>query len=165
MAANLWVVRHAKSSWADASLSDFDRPLNERGLSDGKRMVRWMRKQPQRPAWLISSDARRARDTAAYVADGYRIDDANATFDHRLYEPTPESVLEVVRELPAACPSAALVGHNPGFSDFVNALVGRAAIDQMPTFGIALLSVPAPWIDVRFGCAQLIEIVTPKGLR
>jgi phosphohistidine phosphatase len=165
MVANLWVIRHAKSSWADSRLSDFERPLNERGINDGDRMVRWMRKQSQRPVWLISSDARRARQTAAYVRDGYQIDDDHFSLDHRLYEPTPESVLEVVQELPAGCPSAALVGHNPGFSDFVNAMVGAAAIDQMPTFGIALLQVPTPWPEVRFGCAELIGEFTPKGLR
>jgi phosphohistidine phosphatase len=165
MVANLWVIRHAKSSWAEPGLTDFERPLNERGVKDGERMVRWMRKQAERPAWLVSSDARRARDTAAYVRDGYGVDAANFRLDHRLYEPTPESVLEVVRELPAACPSVALVGHNPGFSDFVNAMVGTARIDQMPTFGIALLEVPPVWLNVHFGCAQLIACYAPKGLR
>jgi phosphohistidine phosphatase len=165
MVANLWVIRHAKSSWADPGLTDFERPLNERGIKDGERMMRWMRKQAERPTWLVSSDARRARDTAAYVRDGYRIDVDHFLLDHRLYEPTTASVLAVVRDLPAACPSAALVGHNPGFSDFVNAIVGSAAMEQLPTFGIALLHVPLPWADARFGSARLIETFTPKGLR
>jgi phosphohistidine phosphatase len=163
--ANLWVIRHAKSSWADRGLTDFERPLNERGLKDGERMVRWMRKQDLRPQWLVSSDARRARATAAYVRDGYRIDEQRFLLDHRLYEPTPESVLDVLRELPPGCPSVALVGHNPGFSDFVNAMVGAATIEQLPTFGIAVLEAPLPWVNLRFGLARLVERYTPKGLR
>lgn len=165
MVANLWVIRHAKSSWADPGLSDFERPLNERGLKDGERMVRWMRKQDLRPQWLASSDARRARETAAYVRDGYRIDEQRFLLDHRLYEPTPASVLEVLRELPTDCPSVALVGHNPGFSQFVNAMIGDAAVEQLPTFGIAVLDVPLPWVDLHFGTGRLIERYTPKGLR
>jgi phosphohistidine phosphatase len=163
--ANLWVIRHAKSSWADPRQADFERPLNERGVKDGERMVRWMHEQDLCPQWLVSSDARRARETAAYVRDGYRIDEQRFVLDHRLYEPTPQSVLEVLRELPTDCPSVALVGHNPGFSDFVNAMVGATAIEQLPTFGVAVLEVPLPWVDVRFGVARLIDCYTPKGLR
>lgn len=165
MVANLWVIRHAKSSWADPGLTDFERPLNERGLKDGKQMARWMRKQKLRPHWLVSSDARRARETADYVRDGYRIDEQRLLLDHRLYEPTPQSVLEVLRELPPDCPSVALVGHNPGFSDFVNAMLGDVANEQMPTFGIAVLEVPLPWVELHFGAARLVERHTPKGLR
>jgi phosphohistidine phosphatase len=165
MVANLWVVRHAKSSWADPTQTDFERPLNERGNKDGARMARWMRKQTMRPAWLVSSDARRARETAAYVRDGYQIDESHFRLDHRLYEPSPESVLAVVRELPDSCPSVGLLGHNPGFSDFVNALLGTGTIEQMPTLGVTLLEVPLPWVTLRFATARLVASYTPKGLR
>ena len=54
---------------------------------------------------------------------------------------------------------------DPGFSDFVNAMVGTATIEQLPTFGIAVLEAPLPWVDLRFGLARLVERYTPKGLR
>jgi len=162
---NLWIIRHAKSSWADPTQADFDRPLNDRGKRDGKRMMKWMRKQPDRPRLLISSDAVRARATTEFVRSGYDIDAHNVTFDHRLYLAEPETILEVVRALPDDCASVGLVGHNPGSTEFVNAMVGDGVVDDMPTFAIVLLEVTGRWADARFGGASFVELQTPKNLR
>jgi len=163
--ARIWVVRHAKSSWDDVDLRDFDRPLNARGMKDGEQLRRWMQNQPDGPAWIVASDARRARDTAAYVREGFQISDDHVLYEHRLYEASPETMLDVIRELPDVCPSVALVGHNPGSSTFVNAMTGLAKALQLPTFGIAILEVELPWNELRFGCAKLIALHTPKSLR
>jgi phosphohistidine phosphatase len=160
----LWVIRHAKSSWADPGQTDFQRPLNRRGKHDGERIAQWMRVQTERPDWIVSSDARRARDTAEFVRSGYSVTADHLIFDHRLYEASAATIRDVVTELPESCPSAALVGHNPGSTEFVNAMVGTQVIDQLPTFGIALLEVPSRWPDVGFGSARLIALYTPKSL-
>jgi phosphohistidine phosphatase len=161
----LWVIRHAKSSWADPGQADFERPLNGRGKKDGQRMSLWMSSERERPERIVSSDAARARSTAEYVRAGYSVSDDRLSLEHRLYEASPVTIRDVVRELPADCASAALVGHNPGSTDFVNAMVGKHVVDQLPTFGIALLDVPTPWADVRFGTARLVALHTPKSLR
>jgi phosphohistidine phosphatase len=161
---NLWIIRHAKSSWADPGQADFDRPLNDRGLKDGKRMMRWMRAQARRPQRIVSSDAARARATAEFVRDGYSIAPDDLLFDHRLYHASPEALLEVVRELPGDCPSVALVGHNPGSTEFVNAMVGEAIIDDLPTFGVVLVTLPVRWRDARFAGAAFVALQTPKTL-
>ena len=163
--ANLWVIRHAKSSWADPGQADFDRPLNERGKKDGKRMIRWMSEQAQKPRWIFSSDAARTRATAEFVRKGYSVPAEHLLFVHRIYEASPETLLDVVREISDDCPSAALVGHNPGSSEFVNAMAGERVIDDLPTFGIALLQVPSRWLDARWGCAKLVALHVPKDLR
>jgi phosphohistidine phosphatase len=161
----LWIIRHAKSSWADPGQPDFERPLNDRGKKDGKRMSRWMSGERDRPEWIVSSDAARARATAEYVCAGYSVPAERLLFEHRLYEASPVTIRDVVRELPDGCASAALVGHNPGSTDFVNAMVGKHVVDQLPTFGIALLDVSGPWTDVRFGSARLVAFYAPKALR
>jgi len=161
----LWVIRHAKSSWADPGQADFERPLNGRGKKDGQRMALWMKGEREHPEWIVSSDAARARATAEYVRAGYSVSAERLLFEHRLYEASPVTIRDVVRELPDACASAALVGHNPGSTDFVNAMVGKKVIEQLPTFGIVLLDVPAPWADVRFGSARFVALYTPKSLR
>src|SRR5262249_20603572 len=119
----LWVIRHAKSSWDDPAQADFDRPLNGRGRKDGKRMIKWMREQSLRPSRLISSAAVRGRATTEFVPSGYEIEASQVNFDHRLYLAEPETILDVVKELPDACASVGLVGHNPGSTEFVNAMV------------------------------------------
>ncbi len=161
---NLWIIRHAKSSWADPGQADFDRPLNARGLRDGKGMMRWMRAQARSPQRIVSSDAARARATAEFVREGFSVTPDHLLFDHRLYHASPETLLEVVRELPDECPSVALVGHNPGSTEFVNAIVGRVVIDDLPTFGIALVTLPERWLDARFAGATFVALQTPKTL-
>lgn len=162
---NLWVIRHAKSSWATEGQSDFDRPLKGRGEKDGKRMIRWMRDQDSRPQQIISSDAARTRATAEFVREGYGVPTDRVRFDHRLYAASVEVQLAVLREVPESVTSIALIAHNPESTDFVNALVGEKVIEKLPTLGIAMLHVPVPWPDASFGCAKFIALHTPKALR
>jgi phosphohistidine phosphatase len=162
---NLWVIRHAKSSWADEAQSDFDRPLKRRGEKDGKRMMRWMRDQDARPEQIISSDSARTRATAEFVREGYGLPADRLRFDHRLYAASADVQLAVLRELSAGVASVALVAHNPGATEFVNALAGQQVIENLPTFGIAMLNVPLPWSGVSFGCATFIAVHTPKAQR
>jgi phosphohistidine phosphatase len=161
---NLWIIRHAKSSWANVGQADFDRPLNDRGNKDGKRMIRWMRTQDERPQRIVASDAFRTRATSEFVRKGFEIPKEHVQFDHRVYEASLETLLRVVREFPGDCPSVALVGHNPGSTELINVLVGRQVIDNLPTFGVAMLDVPLPWTDVTAGCATLVALHTPKSL-
>jgi phosphohistidine phosphatase len=162
---NLWIVRHAKSSWADPGQADFDRPLNARGMKDGKRMMRWMRGQAASPQCILASDAMRARATADFVREGFSVPPDRLLFDHRLYLASPDTLMEIVRELPDDCPSVALVGHNPGSTEFANAIVGRAVIGDLPTFGMVLVTLPKRWSDARFGDATFVALQTPKTLR
>ena len=62
----LTLIRHAKSSWSDPSLSDFDRPLNERGKRDAPKMARWFFENVQETPILFTSPANRALSTAKY---------------------------------------------------------------------------------------------------
>ena len=110
---NLWVIRHAKSSWADESQSDFDRPLKRRGEKDGKKMIRWMRAQDARPEQIISSDAARTRATAEFVREGFGVPADRLRFDHRLYAASVDMQLAVLREVPEGVATVALVAHNP----------------------------------------------------
>jgi phosphohistidine phosphatase len=162
---NLWIIRHAKSSWADEGQSDFDRPLKRRGQKDGKRMIRWMRNQDARPEQIVSSDAARTKATAEFVREGYQVPTDRVRFDHRLYAASVDRQLAVLREVPASAASVALVAHNPESTDFVNALAGAHVIEKLPTFGIAMLIVPVPWSQASYGCATFVGLQTPKALR
>ena len=128
-------------------------------------MLRWMRGQAASPLCVVSSDAMRARATADFVREGFSVAPDRLVFDHRLYLASPDTLLEVVRELPDDCPSVALVGHNPGSTEFANAIVGRNVIDDLPTFGLVLVTLPNRWGDARFGSATFVALQTPKTLR
>lgn len=128
-------------------------------------MIRWMRAQTQRPEWIFSSDAARARATAEFVRQGYAGASDQLHFVHRVYAASAEMLLDVVQAIPAGCRSAALVGHNPGSTEFVNAMAGAEVTDNLPTFGIVLLNLPPRWPDAKFRCAKFVALNVPKALR
>lgn len=160
----LWLIRHAKSDWSSQGVSDFQRPLNPRGERDGPRMASWLAAQDDAADWLWSSDALRAQQTAAFVAQAFAISDDRRAEDHRLYGAGPETLLSVIRETPPDAVSAAIVAHNPGMTELVNLLAGEDVIGNLPTFGVARFEVPGDWADVTFGRGRLELLSSPKRL-
>ncbi|MCA9172760.1 MAG: histidine phosphatase family protein, partial [Planctomycetales bacterium] len=70
----LTLLRHAKSDWGDPGLSDFDRPLNERGRKDAPAVGSFFERAGLTPDLIVSSPARRARQTCDLFAQeaGYK---------------------------------------------------------------------------------------------
>jgi len=160
----LWLIRHAKSDWRSGAARDFDRPLNARGEGDGPRMAAWLANEPDPASWIWSSDAVRARATAAFVAQGFAAAAARVVEEHRLYEAGPERLLEVLRETPREVTSTALVAHNPGLTVLVNLLAGETITQNLPTFGVARFEVPEPWSELTFDRGHLELLMSPKRL-
>ena len=160
----LWVIRHAKSDWSTPGQSDFERPLNERGRRDGPRMATWLRRQPEPATWIWSSDATRAQRTAAFVAQGFSGASPQLVLEHRLYLAGPERLIDVLRATPDDVGAVAVVAHNPGLTDLVNALAGEQVIDNLPTFGVATFEVTGPWHDLRASTVRYRSLMSPMRL-
>ena len=142
----LIILRHAKSSWADTSLDDWQRPLNDRGRSDAPRVGEWLREHAIVPDLIVTSDAVRARRTAEAVAGtaGYSRD---IVVTPSLYEASTSDILGVVNELPEEAHSAMLVGHNPGLESFIRALTGESC--DVPTAALFVLDLDVNhWSEV-----------------
>lgn len=133
----LILVRHAKSSWKNPDLNDFDRPLNQRGRTDGPLMAEEMKRRIAPPDRLISSDSRRTRETADFILRAYGLDASRIHFDHRLYQADEELVAEVIAEAGDEIVSLLLLGHNPTLTQFHNRLAPRDRLENIPTFGVA----------------------------
>jgi len=156
----LFLLRHAKSSWDDLSLSDFDRPLNERGRRTAPFMGELMRKRGLSPQIIISSPAARAGETALAVtkAAGLKVE---PVYDARIYEASPHTLVEIITAIDDLRSSAMLVGHNPGMEGVVNFLTGR--VEPMPTAALAVLELDIDrWQDMNAGSARKAEILRPK---
>ena len=142
----LSILRHAKSSWEDSSLEDHDRPLNKRGARDAPRMGNLIREQGLVPDTILSSTARRARDTALAVAAAAGFPD-EVRLTRSLYGASPDTCLGVVRELPDTTRHTMIVGHNPTFEELVALLVDETHI--MPTGALAVVELPIEtWRDL-----------------
>jgi phosphohistidine phosphatase len=144
----LLVLRHAKSSWDDPTLDDHERPLNARGEHDAPRMGQLAREERLSADLIISSDAVRARLTAAAMAGatGYR---GQVLLDPRLYHAGAADILEVLRStVEPSVATVMIVGHNPGLADLVAQLTGEP--EDLPTAALAQIALPIDrWSDLN----------------
>lgn len=132
----LIVVRHAKSSWAQVSQTDFERPLNERGERDAPQMAMRLKDREIKIDRFISSPAKRARQTCKAFCKIYGYNPDNIVFIDKLYHAPRTVFYEIIGDLDDADENVIIFSHNPGISDFVNSLCHDVFIDNMPTCGI-----------------------------
>lgn len=162
---HLYLIRHAKSSWKQPDLPDFDRPLNERGQHDAPRMGQRLRKMKICPDLILTSPARRTAATAKIIADEISFPGAEIVEDIQLYLANIREFLEVVHRLKESVRSAALIGHNPGITDFANFLTG-ANIENIPTCGIFGIELDVHhWNSVEKGLGRQLFFDFPKNHR
>lgn len=135
----LLILRHAKSSWENSNLIDYERPLNKRGKRDAPRMGRLLQEEALVPDLIITSSAERALATAEAVAlaAGY---DAEIQTTRRLYHAAPETYIDVLQAVDEAYGRVMVVGHNPGMAELLAVLTG--AEKRMPTAALAQVALP-----------------------
>lgn len=145
----LTLVRHAKSSWDDPVLDDFDRPLNARGERDAPRMAVHVQRALGSPDRIVSSPAVRALSTARVFADAFGMTAAHVDQRPRIYEASAETLLTLVQMLDDGDRHVMLFGHNPGFTDLAHRLA-RCSFDDMPTCAVVQIGFGVKaWSDVN----------------
>jgi phosphohistidine phosphatase len=158
----LYLLRHAKSSWKDETLTDIERPLNGRGRKASQTMGGLLRKEKIIPDLVLSSSAVRARQTTDLLieAAGLR---SELRFDERIYEASAQKLLEVVKQIDKSKKNVLLVGHNPGFEELLELLTG--SVETMPTATLSKVILRAStWAAVKRKGGALEWIVRPKEL-
>jgi len=157
----LTLVRHAKSAWDYPELTDFERPLNERGRRDAPRMALRAQGLPK-VTRIISSPATRALATARIFAEQLGIDFDAIQIEPRLYEASRKTLLEVVTRIESAPAHVMLFGHNPGFSELAHTLA-HCPFDEMPTCAILHCRLDVKtWKDVAPGSGTVMKYLFPK---
>ena len=160
----LWLIRHAKSAWNDSGVTDFERPLNQRGERDGPRMSEWFADQQDRATWIWTSSATRALATARFVRSGFSVaSDAVVGLDE-LYLADADTLMDVIRRTPSEVQSVAIVAHNPGLTRLTNILSEQPVTDNLPTLGTAKFTTPDNWQDITSGTCRLEILMAPKTL-
>lgn len=163
MAKRLILIRHAKSDWGNANVSDFDRPLNKRGNANAPEMAQRMVSQNIYPDLVVSSPALRALTTAKYFAKAWGINENKIQTDKSIYEADLKSLLNVVSQFDKKDDTIAMFGHNPGFTDFANYL-SDVNIYNMPTCSIVILEFPFDeWNLASHSTAKVLLFDFPKN--
>lgn len=132
----VYFIRHAKSSWKDMSLKDFDRPLNKRGKRDAPFMAQKLVEFGVAPDAIISSPANRALTTAKHFAKALSILSANFIQEPAIYEAYATTVLKIIQTQSSQFSTLLVFGHNPAFTMIANMFKGGRHIDNVPTCGI-----------------------------
>lgn len=155
-------ARHAKSSWSDMNLSDFDRPLNKRGKKDAPFMANLIADMGLKPGLIYSSPAKRAYTTAKYFAEALNYSKKDIQKEKLIYEFGPRAILNLIAETDDNNQMIMLFGHNPDITSLINYLSG-SAIGNVPTCGVACIDLDINfWAEINDNQGKLRFYEYPK---
>jgi phosphohistidine phosphatase len=168
----LYLLRHAKSSWKDDGIEDFDRPLNKRGRAAAAAMGAHLARREVIPAQVLCSSAKRTRETWAHLQAAFGSAAVPVRFEKGIYLAEPVALLRRLRRLDDSLASAMLIGHNPGLELLAVSLsadgdedLRRQLASKFPTGTLAVLeAVIDRWADLRPGSCRLTEFVRARDL-
>jgi phosphohistidine phosphatase len=156
----LYLIRHAKSSWKNISLDDFDRPLNKRGKNDAPIIGKLLKERINHIDLIITSPAKRTAETARII--GKNMDYTKMIlYDEKIYEASANDLLQIIRELDDKISNVLLVGHNPGLTDLVNYL-SNEIISNIPTCGVVAIEFKNTWMDIKVKDGKITFFEYPK---
>ncbi|MET1083443.1 MAG: histidine phosphatase family protein [Burkholderiales bacterium] len=157
----LFLVRHAKSSWDDTSLSDRDRPLNDRGRGDAPKMGERLAKRDVNPDLILSSPAVRALKTAEIIAKKLRYRRKDIVVDDRLYAVEADDLLDVIQKLDDKLKRVMLFGHNPELTELAHRLSSK--ISHLPACAVAEFTFDAKsWSEIGKVKPMKVALGYPK---
>ncbi len=159
----LTLVRHAQAEPLTAGADDAARALDRKGHADAAEMARRCLDVRLIPDLLVASTALRTRQTADAFARVLELEPGRVRHEARLYLARPAQLLAVVREFGASLPHVMLVGHNPGISEFAQALAPGAALGDFDTAATCMLTLDAPaWTDAGTCAVYEVRYDTPR---
>ncbi len=157
------LVRHAKSSWKDLSLDDFDRPLNKRGKKNAPFMGQKLKARRIMPDLVLSSPAKRARKTARAIAKAIDYPKKKIIFDNNMYHASARYLFKMVRNLDDRHEMVMLVGHNPDLNDLASMWLEKNPVDNIVTTGVYCIKFDVNrWQKVRLGKGESVFYDYPK---
>lgn len=159
----IYFVRHAKSSWDDITLDDHDRPLNSRGKRDAPMMAQRLADLGVTADGLVSSTARRAKDTSEAFRRALDISAANCQYDQSLYHAWPAGIEKRVQKVSDDWDTVLFFGHNPGYTDLANQPKHQSFIGNVPTCGIVMVEADVDsWTNFTLAKARRAGYFYPK---
>jgi phosphohistidine phosphatase len=166
MTKRLILTRHAKSSWDDPTMSDHDRPLNDRGKAAAADLGEWLSSRGYVPDEVLCSDALRTRKTWSGVAPalpGAPI----LTLKPALYHAGPDVMLAVLRH--ASADTVMMIGHNPGIAEFAERIVAQPPANpnfaRYPTGATLVASFEIDsWQDLDWHAGSVRDFIVPREI-
>lgn len=157
----LILIRHAKSSWSNPLLEDFERPLNKRGAKNAPFMAKILKQKEVNPDLIISSPSKRTKDTLDFFIKEFDYK-GEIIFEESIYEAPYINILKVIKNIDDKHKTIFLIGHNPGLNDLSNFLLGEFK-DNIPTCGTVKIDFDVKsWKDIGKENSKLVFFEFPK---
>lgn len=156
----LYLIRHAKSDWT-GNLSDYNRPLNKRGLKDAPIMGKRIFQLYNKPDYIISSGAKRALHTAKLFAESCNYNTKDILIEDDLYHASDHTIINLIKSIPDDYSNVCIFSHNPGISEAVTKLTERYLF--LKTCCVVIIEDNIDkWKEINVGNCRLIAHLTPK---
>jgi phosphohistidine phosphatase len=160
----LTLIRHAKTEPQHAGQEDWDRALERRGQHDAAEMGQRLKGRKLKPDKLLVSPAVRALATAQIMVREMGLPAERIVQNERLYLASAKETLKVVQESGGTARHLAVVGHNPGITEFADQVAADRAIDNMPTAAIFTLEFDiAEWSELGWKSGVNAEFDYPSN--
>ena len=156
----LYIIRHAKSSWKDIALNDFDRPLKQRGRDDTILMAKKLIELNISPDLIISSPSKRTKCTVDIMTKemGYS---KEILYEDKIYESNMINLKNVIKNINNQYNTVFLFGHNPGLNMLAEDLCGF--IKNIATTGIVEIHFDCDtWSEISKQNSHFVKYIYPK---
>ena len=152
-------------------MGDRERPLNKRGLKDAPAMGKILQKRGVQVDAMIVSLATRAWTTAELISDELEYPREEMIQESSIYAAGVGALMHVIENIDEDVTTACLIGHNPGFEDLANKLLGGQGLSQLPEWShlptcavLRLQFKNKTWGTIGEGDGELLEFFSPKNL-
>lgn len=161
----LGILRHAKSSWDDPAIGDFDRPLNQRGREAATRMGEELRSLQLSFDYALVSPARRAAETFDRICKSWG-EEIAAREEPRIYGASLDLLLDILGGSGSGTGQLLLVGHNPGLHELAVRLATTPELAiKFPTGALAEIDLPIEdWSEIGSATGRLVRFLRPRDL-
>lgn len=164
----LYLLRHAKSLWNDASLQDFERPLSNRGTRDAKKMSEFIKREKISVDLVLCSSAIRTMQTLEEIKSSLG-STANVTIDESLYTFDPERVLARLAQVPPEILAVMIIGHNPAMQAIAASMAKPGALKQRlsakyPTAALSMIALRNESWNLANPQVSQTDFVAPKDI-
>ena len=164
----LSIIRHGKAAVGEDWPVDLDRPLVKRGRKDLANIVKVLLQTKPPVDWIMTSPARRARQSAEEVANGLKFDKP-LVMEDAIYELGADALMTLLEHVPPDIQHVLIVGHNPTLERLISGLCAGSQTrmqNKLPTAGLATIELQImQWEQLRQGCGSLLLYVRPRQLR
>ena len=158
----LILLRHAKST--DSMMTDFNRPLEQRGWDDAKLMAEWIKKENHLPDLIIASPSVRTRQTVSVFCKSTGFDSTKIVYDSTIYRCTAEALKKSINSADNKAKTVMIVGHNPSITTVANDLQNDKTFDEVPTTGFVMINFKeTSWNAITKG--KLKQFMSPGKLK